>query len=119
MLQTWFIVAVSAAYLGLLFAVAHYGDRRADSGRSIINNATVYALSFGVYATSWTYYGSVGWAARAGVGFLPIYLGPTIMLALGWLVLRRIIRISRRHRVTSWPTSSPPATARAPRWALW
>ncbi|MFF4545697.1 SpoIIE family protein phosphatase [Streptomyces sp. NPDC001406] len=101
MLQTWFIVAVSAGYLGLLFAVAFYGDRRADSGRSIINNATIYALSFGVYATSWTYYGSVGWAARAGVGFLPIYLGPTLMLALGWLVLRRIIRISHRHRVTS------------------
>lgn len=101
MLQTWLIVAVSAGYLGLLFAVAFYGDRRADSGRSIINNATVYALSFGVYATSWTYYGSVGWAARAGVGFLPIYLGPTLMLALGWLVLRRIIRISHRHRVTS------------------
>ncbi|WP_420718492.1 SpoIIE family protein phosphatase [Streptomyces sp. H51] len=101
MLQTWFIVAVSAGYLGLLFAVAFYGDRRADSGRSVINNATVYALSFGVYATSWTYYGSVGWAARAGVGFLPVYLGPTLMLALGWLVLRRIIRISHRHRVTS------------------
>lgn len=101
MLQTWFIVAVSAGYLGLLFAVAFYGDRRADSGRSIINNPTIYALSFGVYATSWTYYGSVGWAARDGVGFLPIYLGPTLMLALGWLVLRRIIRISHRHRVTS------------------
>ncbi|WP_308295067.1 SpoIIE family protein phosphatase [Streptomyces sp. NK08204] len=101
MLQTWFIVAVSAGYLGLLFAVAFYGDRRADSGRSIINNATVYALSFAVYVTSWTYYGSVGWAATAGVGFLPIYLGPTLMLALGWLVLRRIIRISHRHRVTS------------------
>ncbi|MEU7242883.1 SpoIIE family protein phosphatase [Streptomyces sparsogenes] len=101
MLQTWFIVAVSAGYLGLLFAVAFYGDRRADSGRSIIKNATIYALSFGVYVTSWTYYGSVGWAARSGVGFLPIYLGPTLMLALGWLVLRRIIRISRRHRVTS------------------
>ncbi|MEU3252426.1 SpoIIE family protein phosphatase [Streptomyces sp. NPDC006997] len=101
MLQTWFIVVVSAGYLGLLFAVAFYGDRRADSGRSIINNATVYALSFGVYATSWTYYGSVGGAARTGIGFLPIYLGPTIMLALSWLVLRRIIRISQRHRVTS------------------
>ncbi|WP_369226768.1 SpoIIE family protein phosphatase [Streptomyces sp. R39] len=101
MLQTWIVAAVSAGYLGLLFAVAFYGDRRADSGRSIINNATVYALSFGVYATSWTYYGSVGWAARAGVGFLPIYLGPTLMLALGWLVLRRIIRISHRHRITS------------------
>ncbi|MER6333376.1 SpoIIE family protein phosphatase [Streptomyces sp. NPDC001034] len=101
MLQTWFIVVVSAGYLGLLFAVAFYGDRRADSGRSVINNATVYALSFGVYATSWTYYGSVGWAATSGVGFLTVYLGPTLMLALSWLVLRRIIRISRRHRVTS------------------
>ena len=27
-LQTWVLVAVSAAYLGLLFAVAFYGDRR-------------------------------------------------------------------------------------------
>ena len=97
MLNTWFIVVVSVAYLGLLFAVAFWGDRRADSGRSVINNATIYALSFGVYATSWTYYGSVGLAARAGVRFLPIYLGPTIMLALGWLVLRKIIRGSRPH----------------------
>ncbi|MGP3948865.1 histidine kinase [Streptomyces sp. 7N604] len=101
MLQTWVIVAVSVVYLGLLFAVAFYGDRRADAGRSVINNGTIYALSLAVYATSWTYYGSVGRAATAGVGFLPIYLGPTLMFALGWLVLRRIIRISRRHRITS------------------
>ena len=101
MLQTWVVVAVSAAYLGLLFAIAFYGDRRADAGRSLINSGIVYALSLAVYATSWTYYGSVGRAATAGVGFLPIYLGPTLMLALGWLILRRIIRISRRHRITS------------------
>jgi len=101
MLQTWVVVAASAAYLGLLFAVAYYGQRRADTGRSIIGNGTVYALSLAVYATSWTYYGSVGRAASTGVGFLPIYLGPTLMLALGWLVLRRIIRISRRDRITS------------------
>ncbi len=101
MLQTWFLVAVSVAYLGVLFAIAFYGDRRADEGRSIIGRGTIYALSLAVYATSWTYYGSVGRAASTGVGFLSIYLGPTIMLALGWLVLRRIIRISRRHRITS------------------
>jgi len=101
MLQTWVVVAVSAAYLGVLFAVAYYGDRRADAGRSVIGNGTIYALSLAVYATSWTYYGSVGRAASSGVGFLPIYLGPTLMMALGWLVLRRIIRISRRNRITS------------------
>lgn len=101
MLQTWFVVGVSVAYLAVLFAIAFYGDRRADAGRSIVGRGTIYALSLAVYATSWTYYGSVGRAASTGVGFLSIYLGPTIMLALGWLVLRRIIRISHRHRITS------------------
>src|SRR5215216_1787690 len=101
MLQTWIVVVASALYLGLLFAVAFYGDRRADAGRSLISGGTIYALSLAVYATSWTYYGSVGRGVTSGVEFLPIYLGPTLMLALGWLVLRRIIRISRRHRITS------------------
>ena len=101
MLGTWLIIGVSVAYLGVLFAIAFYGDRRADEGRSIIGRGTIYALSLAVYATSWTYYGSVGRAASSGVGYLSIYLGPTIMLALGWVVLRRIIHISHRHRITS------------------
>jgi Na+/proline symporter len=101
MLWTWIIIAVSIAYLGVLFAIAYYGDRRADAGRSLINSSVIYALSLAVYATSWTYYGSVGRAATSGVGFLPIYLGPTLMFALGWVVLLRIIRISRRNRITS------------------
>ena len=101
MLQTWVIVAVSAAYLGLLFGIAYYADKRADAGRSLISNGAIYALSLAVYATSWTYYGSVGRAATTGVGFLPIYLGPTLTIMLGWLVLRKIIRISRRQRITS------------------
>jgi Na+/proline symporter/signal transduction histidine kinase len=100
-LRTWVIVAVSAAYLGLLFAIAYWGDKRARAGRSVINNGAIYALSLAVYATSWTYYGSVGRAASTGVGFLPIYLGPTLMVALGWLVLGKIIRISKRNRITS------------------
>ncbi|MEU3650082.1 ATP-binding protein [Lentzea sp. NPDC034063] len=58
-------------------------------------------MSLSVYATSWTYYGSVGRAAETGIGFLPIYLGPTIMLALGWLVLRRIIHVCQRQHITS------------------
>jgi Na+/proline symporter len=101
MLWTWIVVAVSIGYLGVLFAVAFYGDRRADAGRSLINSGVIYALSLAVYATSWTYYGSVGRAATSGVQFLTIYLGPTLMFALGWVVLRRIIRISRRNRITS------------------
>ena len=101
MLGTWVIVGVSVSYLGLLFAIAYFGDRRADSGRSIISNGYIYALSLCVYATSWTYYGSVGRAATTGVGFLPIYLGPTVMAVAWWLVLRKIIRICKRYRITS------------------
>jgi Na+/proline symporter/signal transduction histidine kinase len=95
------ILLISVAYLGLLFAIAYWGDKRADAGRSIIANPTIYALSMAVYATSWTFYGSVGRAATSGVGFLPIYLGPTLVAALGWLVLRKMIRISKTHRITS------------------
>lgn len=95
------IAALSVAYLGVLFAIAFYADRRADAGRSIIANPYVYALSLGVYATSWTFYGSVGRAAANGIGFLPIYLGPTLVAVLFWLVLRKIVRISRANRITS------------------
>lgn len=101
MVPNWEILLIALAYIGLLFGVAYYGDQRAERGRSIINNPYVYALSLGVYCTAWTFYGSVGRAATTGIGFLPIYLGPTLMAALWWFVLRKIIRISKVNRITS------------------
>jgi Na+/proline symporter/nitrogen-specific signal transduction histidine kinase len=95
------VVLASFAYVGLLFAIAHYGDKRADSGRSIIANPYIYALSLAVYCTSWTFYGSVGRAATSGIGFLPIYLGPTLAAALWWYGLVKMIRISKVNRITS------------------
>ncbi len=101
MLQGWVIIVVSFAYLGLLFAIAYYADLRADAGRSVIASPYIYSLSLGVYATAWTFYGSVGRAASDGGGFLPIYIGPTLMIALWWVVMRKIIRISKQNRITS------------------
>ncbi len=101
MLQTGIIIFVSFCYIGLLFVIAYYGDKRADAGRSIISNPYIYALSLAVYCTAWTFYGSVGLASRSGLSFLTIYLGPTLMVTLGWLVMRKIIRISKVHRITS------------------
>jgi Na+/proline symporter/nitrogen-specific signal transduction histidine kinase len=101
MLQGWVIVLVSFAYLGVLFAIAMYGDRRAEAGRSIIANPWTYSLSLAVYCTTWTFYGSVGRAASSGIGFLPVYLGPTLMVGLWWFVMRKIIRISKAYRITS------------------
>jgi Na+/proline symporter/signal transduction histidine kinase len=101
MLATETILFVSLCYIGILFAVAYFCDKRADAGRSYVNNPYVYALSMAVYCTAWTFYGSVGRAVRSGPEFLAIYIGPTLMATLGWLVLRKILRISRIHRITS------------------
>ncbi|MBF0294889.1 MAG: histidine kinase [Magnetococcales bacterium] len=92
---------ISILYLGLLFAVAYYADWRAARDRSLIRSPFVYALSIAVYCTSWTYYGSVGRAAVSGIGFLPIFLGPTLIAALWWLILGKIIAISKRNHITS------------------
>jgi len=101
MLQGPVLVAVSFCYLALLFAVAYWGDKRADQGRSVIANPTIYALSLAVYCTTWTYYGSVGRAAVSGVGFLPIYLGPTLVMALGGFLILKMIRTAKANRITS------------------
>src|SRR5471030_529417 len=101
MLHGTTIFLVAFAYLGLLFAIAYYADQRADAGRPVIAGPYIYSLSLAVYATAWTFYGSVGRAASDGIGFLPIYIGPTLMIALWWVVLRKMLRISKQNRITS------------------
>lgn len=95
------VIAVGVGYLLALFGVAAWADRRAAAGRSVIANPWVYTLSIGVYCSAWTYFGSVGRAAAGGLAFLPIYLGPTLAMVLAWLVLRKMLRIARRWRITS------------------
>ena len=95
------VLAASLGWLGVLWAVAAWAERRAAAGRSVVARPTVYALSLAVYCTAWTYYGSVGRAAAGGPAFLAIYLGPTLAMALAWLVLRKMVRIAREQRLTS------------------
>src|SRR5258706_15305727 len=101
MLQGWVLLTASFGYIGLLFAIAYYPAQRAIAGRWVIANPVIYSLSLAVYATAWTFYGSVGRAASAGVGFLSIYIGPTLMILLWWFVLRKMIRVAKLLRITS------------------
>ncbi|MBS1247444.1 MAG: histidine kinase [Proteobacteria bacterium] len=101
MLSDGVIITSALVYMGVLFGIAYYGDQRADAGRSIIANPYTYTLSLAIYCTAWTFYGSVGLAATSGVDFLPVYLGPTLMAVLFWFVLRRIVRITKAHRITT------------------
>ena len=100
-MSTTLLLLVATAYLSLLFAVAYYGDERAEHGRSLVNNPYIYALSLAVYCTAWTFYGSVGYAATTGINFLPIYIGPTLIAILWWGLMRKIVRISAHQRITS------------------
>src|SRR5262249_28046207 len=61
----------------------------------------VYALSLGVYASTWTYFGSVGFAERAGLTFLAIYIGPTLAAFLAPTVGARVLRLTRDHQLGS------------------
>ncbi len=101
MLPAWLILSAAFGYLCILFAIAYWGDKRADAGRSVVASPYVYALSIAVYCTAWTFYGSVGRAAASGIDFLPIYLGPTLVAILWWQLMRKILRISKSNRITS------------------
>lgn len=100
-MQSGLVAIASIAYLGTLFAIAYFGDKRAEQGRSLTQNPYIYTLSIAVFCTSWTFYGSVGLAARSGLDFLPIYLGPTLVFAVWSVVWVKIIRICKVNRITS------------------
>jgi Na+/proline symporter/signal transduction histidine kinase len=100
-MSSYLIIISSVLYLLLLFGVGYYAELRSAKQKSLINNPYIYALSLAVYCTAWTFYGSVGRATTTGIEYLYIYLGPTIMAPLFWVVLRKIIRISKTQRITS------------------
>ncbi len=102
MFDSLVVLFISAAYLGLLFLLGLRVERRLTStGFCLADNPYTYSLSLAVYCTAWTYYGSVGSAAVFGPLYLTIYLGPTMAICLAWVVVRRMIRLKREHRITS------------------
>lgn len=94
------IALVALSYMAVLFAIAFYGDRNRNSMSPRIR-AWVYSLSLAVYCTSWTFFGAVGQAAEQLWSFLPIYLGPILLLLLAPQVLQKMILISKQENITS------------------
>lgn len=102
MLSVNILLFVCLAYVALLFIVAFIVDRRTRHGRiGWLQSPVIYTLSISIYCTSWTFYGAVGSAARNGLEFITIYLGPTLVFIGWWWLLRKLVRIGRAHRVTS------------------
>lgn len=97
-LGTLFVAAV--LYLLLLFLIAHATERRWLPAR-LTRHPIVYVLSLGVYATTWSYYGSVGFAQNQGLNYLTIYLGVTLAFVLAPVLLMPILRLTRTYQLTS------------------
>ncbi|MFM6954904.1 MAG: ATP-binding protein [Sphingobacteriaceae bacterium] len=95
------VIAISFCYLVLLFGIAYWAEKRTVSGKRMLSNPYVYALSLAVYCTAWTFYGSIGRASQTGMDFLAIYIGPTILAPVWWIFLRKMIRISKVQGITS------------------
>ncbi|NHW98976.1 hybrid sensor histidine kinase/response regulator [Pseudomonas koreensis] len=99
-LSTGLIAAVALAYMAIMFAIAFYGDRRSAPLPPRVR-AWVYSLSLAVYCTSWTFFGAVGQAAEQLWSFLPIYLGPILLLLGAPWVLQKMVMISKQENITS------------------
>ncbi|MCH2393072.1 sodium:solute symporter family transporter [Oceanibaculum sp.] len=102
MLHPDLVIVICLVYVAVLFGVAFAGDRRArrDSG-GWLSSPLVYTLSISIYCTSWTFFGAVGSAARNGLEFITIYLGPTIVFVGWWIFLRKLVTVGRVHNTTS------------------
>ncbi len=102
MLSFNLLVGVCLGYVCLLFLVAFAAEKRARAGKAgWLRSPVVYTLSLSIYCTGWTFYGAVGNAARSGLEFVTIYLGPTIVMIGWWVILRKLVRIGRTQRITS------------------
>jgi Na+/proline symporter/signal transduction histidine kinase len=100
MLHDWGVIAAAFGYIGLLFLVASHGDRLSPLQRGRAS-ALIYPLSLAIYCTSWTFFGSVGFASRTSVDFLAIYVGPILMVGLCTPLLRRVIKLAKAQNITS------------------
>lgn len=96
------VIGLALAYISLLFFIAWWIDKRSAEGKRLFtNNPYVYALSMAVYCTAWTFFGSVGRAATGGLSFLAIYLGPTLFMPVWYMLLRKMVLISKNQHITS------------------
>jgi Na+/proline symporter/signal transduction histidine kinase len=101
MLPGWVLLLVSVGYAALLFAVAWIGDRYPLYPQRPWLRPLVYSLALAVYCSSWTFYGAVGTAVRSGIGYLPIYLGPLLLLLFGWRILERMAKVAQGQSTVS------------------
>ena len=101
MISGWVLLGISIGYAVLLFGIAWFGDRYPLYPNRRWLRPVIYSLALAVYCSSWTFYGAVGSAVRNGIGYLPIYLGPLLLLLFGWRIIERLALVARSQNTVS------------------
>lgn len=101
MISSLHLILFALGYLVLLFLVAYIAEKRTTITDRFASSPYVYSLSIAVYCTAWTFYGSIGKASLNGFQFLAVYIGPTLLAPLWFVVLRKVIRISKVQHLTT------------------
>src|SRR5690554_6873246 len=99
--MTLLLILASLAYIALLFAVAHWGDKANSLANRISYKPIIYSMSLAIYCTSWTYYGAVGNAATDGWAYIPILLGPFLLFIFALPLLEKLVSVSKQQNITS------------------
>ena len=95
-------VLFALAMILLLFAVAAFVEARGPQARHRPRlRHAAYTLALGVYCSSWTFYGAVGSAVRDGWSYLPIYLGPILLLLFAPRFLSRLSHAVAEEQATT------------------
>ncbi|RPA32753.1 hybrid sensor histidine kinase/response regulator [Shewanella frigidimarina] len=100
MFSNWLLVSVSIGYISLLFLIAYLGGKYRHKLLEK-QNAIIYALSLGVYCTSWGFLGTSAQAANNSFTYISVYLAPILLFIFAWPFIQRIITTSLKLKITS------------------
>lgn len=96
------LALLGCGYLLALFGAAWLTEKGLLPER-LTRHPLVHILALGVFASAWTFYGIFGVAYHSGYVYLISYLGASISFLLAPLVLIPLLRITRRHQLSSLP----------------
>lgn len=98
MLSIWTVGTIVAVYLGLLFLLAFWGERKLRDNQQ---HPVLYSLGLGVHCTSWAFFGTTTQATQYGWAMVPTYAGIMLAMAFAFPVILKISRLCQQHNVSS------------------
>ncbi len=100
MFANWLLVTISIGYISLLFLIAYLGGKYRHK-LVAKQHAIIYALSLGVYCTSWGFLGTSAQAANHNFTYFSVYLAPILLFMFAWPFIQRVMKTSLQLKITS------------------